>query len=117
MKRRGGYFLLTVFFLVSVFNDALCSEDVEIKERSWSFDGIFGTYDRSSLRRGFQIYSEVCSGCHSMNYLHYRDLSAIGYTADEIKIIAAEFEIENIIDKNGDLSSRIATPTDKFVDP
>ena len=64
-----------------------------------------------------RFYSEVCSGCHSMNYLHYRDLSAIGYTPDEIETIAAEFEIENIIDKNGDLSSRAATSADKFVDP
>lgn len=117
MVRKGGYFFFIVFFLLSTFNNALCSEDVEMKERSWSFKGIFGTYDRSSLRRGFQIYSEVCSGCHSMDYLHYRDLSAIGYTPDEIETIAAEFEIENIIDKNGDLSSRAATPADKFVDP
>ena len=115
MKRIG--LILTVFCLLGIINNAWGSEDSEIKKRNWSFDGIFGTYDRASLRRGFQVYSEVCSGCHSMNYLHYRDLSEIGYSLDEIKIIASEFEIENILDKNGELISRPATPSDKFVDP
>ena len=82
----------------------------------WSFDGIFGTFDRAALQRGFQIYSEVCSNCHSMNLLHYRDLSALGYSDDEIKAIAAQKQV-NAIDDQGNVVQRPAQPADAFVAP
>src|SRR6516162_3029367 len=62
-----------------------------LPKHAWSFDGPFGTYDRASVQRGFQIYSEVCSQCHSMNLLHYRDLGpngpggGVGYSEEEVK--------------------------------
>ena len=46
----------------------------------WSFDGPFGSFDLAAAQRGFQVYSEVCSVCHSLQYLHYRDLEGIGLT-------------------------------------
>ena len=52
------------------------------RAQHWSFDGLFGTFDLASAQRGFQVYSEVCSICHSMQYLHYRDLAGIGLTED-----------------------------------
>jgi len=82
----------------------------------WSFDGVFGTYDRAALQRGFQIYSEVCSACHSMNLLHYGDLAALGYTDDEIKAIAAQKQV-NDLDDQGNVVQRPARPADAFVAP
>jgi ubiquinol-cytochrome c reductase cytochrome c1 subunit len=82
----------------------------------WSFDGFFGTFDRAALQRGFQIYSEVCSACHSMNLMHYRDLSALGYTDDEIKAIAAQKQVNDLNDQ-GEVIQRPAQPADAFVAP
>lgn len=86
---------------------------------SWSFDGPFGTFNRAALQRGFQIYSQVCSSCHSMNLLTYNDLAGpngLGYTDAEVKAIAAQKQIATI-DKNGQPTKRPALPSDHFVPP
>jgi ubiquinol-cytochrome c reductase cytochrome c1 subunit len=83
----------------------------------WSFSGIFGTFDRAALQRGFQIYSEVCSNCHSMNLLRYRDLAALGYGEDEIKAIAAQKEVTAGPNDAGEMFQRPAQPADNFVPP
>ena len=70
-------------------------------QQHWSFAGLFGTFDLASAQRGFQVYSEVCSNCHSMNLLHYRDLAGIGLTPDQIKAVAA----------NGSFRTQSATPS------
>ena len=56
----------------------------------WSFDGIFGTFDRAELQRGLQVYKESCAACHSLRYVAYRNLAAIEYNEDEIKALASE---------------------------
>ena len=53
--------------------------------QTWSFDGVFGTYDRAALQRGFQVYKEVCSTCHAVKHLYFRDLVEIGYNEDQVK--------------------------------
>jgi ubiquinol-cytochrome c reductase cytochrome c1 subunit len=83
----------------------------------WSFDGPFGTFDRAALQRGFQIYNEVCSNCHSMNLLSYRDLSALGYSEDQIKAIAAQKEVTDGPNDQGEMFQRPALPADHFVAP
>jgi ubiquinol-cytochrome c reductase cytochrome c1 subunit len=85
-------------------------------KRSWPFYGVFGTYDRAALQRGFQIYSTICSNCHSMNLLHYRDLTALGYSADEVKAIAAQKNVPDT-DDSGQPTQRPARPYDAFVAP
>ncbi|HUB97505.1 MAG TPA: cytochrome c1 [Stellaceae bacterium] len=84
---------------------------------SWSFDGIFGTFDRAALQRGFEIYDQVCSNCHSMNLLHYRDLSALGYSEDQIKAIAAQKQTTGGPNDQGEMFQRPAQPADAFVAP
>src|SRR3954453_333179 len=64
-------------------------ETPEPPSQRWSFDGVFGTYDRAALQRGFQVYKEVCSTCHSLHYIYFRNLTALGYTEDQVKAIAA----------------------------
>src|SRR4051812_41713664 len=60
-------------------------ETPEPPSQRWSFDGVFGTYDRAALQRGFQVYKEVCSACHSLHYIYFRNLTALGYTEDQVK--------------------------------
>lgn len=68
----------------------------EIKKEAWSFAGPFGTYDRNQLQRGFQIFKEVCSSCHSARLMAFRNLSEKGgpeFTEGQVKALAAEYEI------------------------
>jgi ubiquinol-cytochrome c reductase cytochrome c1 subunit len=83
----------------------------------WSFSGVFGTFDRASLQRGYQIYSEVCSNCHSMNLLYYRNLAALGYNEDQIKAFAAQKEVTDGPNDQGEMFKRPARPYDHFVAP
>jgi ubiquinol-cytochrome c reductase cytochrome c1 subunit len=83
----------------------------------WTFSGLFGTYDRASAQRGFQVYKEVCSGCHGMNLLSYRHLTGIGFSEAEIKAIAATVEVRDGPDGEGEMFDRSGTPADRFVSP
>src|SRR5450755_1586602 len=67
----------------------------------WSFDGPFGAFDLAAAQRGFQVYSEVCSTCHSLQYLHYRDLAGIGLTEEQIKAVAAAVTVPQGTDDQG----------------
>ncbi|MFQ5972550.1 MAG: cytochrome c1 [Alphaproteobacteria bacterium] len=90
---------------------------LEPPELEWSFEGIFGTFDRASAQRGFQVYKEVCSACHAMQYMAYRHLSGIGFSEDEIKAIAADIEVPDGPDEFGEFFTRPATPADFFAAP
>ncbi len=85
--------------------------------QTWSFDGIFGTYDRASLRRGLQVYLEVCASCHSLRLVAYRALGSVGYSGDEIKALAATFEVQDGPNSEGEMFARPALPSDRFVSP
>ena len=91
--------------------------NVELMKQNWPFNGIFGRFDESSLQRGFQVYREVCAACHGIRHISYRDLKGIGYTNDEIKVIAADYEVMDGPNDDGEMFEREARPSDKFVGP
>ncbi|MCZ6763507.1 MAG: cytochrome c1, partial [Alphaproteobacteria bacterium] len=76
-----------------------------------------GTFDQAQLRRGLQVYTQVCSVCHSLKFVAYRHLDALGFSGDEIKAIAAQKQVEDGPDDNGDMFMRPARPSDIFVPP
>ncbi len=84
---------------------------------NWSFSGPFGTFDRAALQRGWQVYNEVCSGCHSMKYMSYRNLAGIGLTPAQIKAVAASKTVPGAPDDSGQPTTRPALPSDRFVSP
>jgi ubiquinol-cytochrome c reductase cytochrome c1 subunit len=94
-------------------------ERPEPPRQHWLFDGVFGTYDRAALQRGFQVYKEVCSACHSVRYLYFRDLTALGYTEDQVKGIAAAWpqQITDGPDDTGQMFQRPARPSDRIPGP
>jgi ubiquinol-cytochrome c reductase cytochrome c1 subunit len=96
---------------------ATAQEIPEPAKQDWSFNGAFGTYDRATLQRGFQIYREVCSACHSMNLLAYHDLEGIGYNPAEIKAIAASVSVPDDPDDTGEIKDRAGRPSDHFKAP
>jgi ubiquinol-cytochrome c reductase cytochrome c1 subunit len=83
----------------------------------WSYQSVFGTFDLAAAQRGFQIYSQVCSNCHSMHLLHYRDLSGIGLNEDQIKAVAAGFTVPQGLDDQGNPKEGPALPANQFRSP
>ena len=90
--------ILYLLFFIS-FKPLHSAEMIDPIKVNWSFKGLTGTFDRASLQRGFQVYKEVCASCHSMQYLSYRNLGEPGgpeFSEQEVKAIAASFEIEEV---------------------
>jgi ubiquinol-cytochrome c reductase cytochrome c1 subunit len=85
--------------------------------QEWSFDGVFGTYDQAALQRGFQVYKEVCSACHELKQLYFRDLTQIGYTPEEVKRIAATYTVTDGPNKQGQMFQRPGRPYDHIPGP
>ena len=99
---------------------SLFASDKELIKVDWSFKGMTGRFDRSSLQRGYQVYNEVCASCHSMNLLSYRNLGEKGgpeFSIDQVKAIAASFEVTDGPDSQGEMFTRPGRPSDKFVSP
>ena len=119
MRNFLRIFLITIlFFGFSVTSNA--AEKVEYLKTDWSFKGLFGKFDRAALQRGYQVYTEVCSSCHSMKYLSYRNLAEEGgpeFTVAQAKAIAASFEVTDGPNDDGEMYTRPGKLSDKFVMP
>ena len=101
-------------------NNSVAAESLDLLKNKWSFEGFFGTFDRASLRRGYQVYNEVCSSCHSMQLLSYRNLSEKGgpeLSLEDAKNIAASFEVIDGPNSEGEMFTRPGRLSDKFVNP
>ena len=113
--------LLTLIILLFGFlGKSNAAEKIEYLKTDWSFKGLFGKFDRGSLQRGYQVYTEVCSSCHSMKYLSYRNLSEKGgpeFTETQVKAIAASFEVTDGPNSDGEMFTRPGKLSDKFVMP
>ena len=92
------------------------AQDEALPKQIWGFAGPFGTFDRAAEQRGFQVYNEVCSNCHSLKLGYYRDLAGIGLSAEQIKAVAASKSIPTIGD-DGQPAERPALPADHFRSP
>jgi ubiquinol-cytochrome c reductase cytochrome c1 subunit len=91
----------------------------EPKELALSSDGPFGKFDKAQLQRGFQVYSEVCSACHSLKLASFRDLKGLGYNEAEIKKIASDWktQVASINPDTGEAATRKALASDTFPPP
>ncbi|AIL64701.1 Cytochrome c1 precursor [Rickettsiales bacterium Ac37b] len=104
--------LLSVVSLNSEASDQVLSP----KHLKWPFTGMLGSFDKASIQRGFQVYKTICHTCHSLQYLSYRNLEEVGFSAAEVKEIASEFEVSTV-DDQGNPTTRKALPSDRFVKP
>jgi ubiquinol-cytochrome c reductase cytochrome c1 subunit len=89
---------------------------IPLKHQHWHFKPPFGTYDRASAQRGFQVYQEVCAACHSLSLVAYRNLVDLGLTEGQVKAIAAAVQVPDIGD-DGSAIERPARPSDHFKKP
>ena len=119
MKKITSIFIF-ILSLLFFQNHSISAETPKLLKTDWTFKGLFGKYDRASLQRGYQVYTEVCAACHSMQYLSYRNLAEPGgpeFTENEAKFIAASFEVLDGPNNDGEMFTRPAKLSDKFVMP
>ena len=113
---------ISIFLIIfiGVISNSNAADKVEYLKTDWSFKGLFGKFDRGSLQRGYQVYTEVCASCHSMKYVSYRNLAEKGgpeFSVEQAKAIAASFEITDGPNADGEMFLRPGKLSDKFVMP
>jgi cytochrome c1 len=121
MKTQHTIFALVVAGMAVAFAlpAAAQTEEVTPPRLKWSFAGPFGKYDEAQLQRGFKIYREVCSNCHSMNLLTFgslADAGGPGFTEEQVAQVASEYKIKDLDDK-GESIDRGGRPADHFPAP
>jgi|TARA_B110001452_G_scaffold256917_1_gene250683 ubiquinol-cytochrome c reductase cytochrome c1 subunit len=112
--------LYIIIFLSSLTYQVNAAEKTHLLKVDWSFKGLFGKFDRGSLQRGYQVYTEVCASCHSMKYVSYRNLSEKGgpeFSIEQVKAIASSFEVTDGPNSDGEMFTRPAKLSDKFIKP
>jgi ubiquinol-cytochrome c reductase cytochrome c1 subunit len=112
--------IVAVGIIFATIKPSFSEQSNDLLSVDWSFKGLTGKFDRSSLQRGFQVYKEVCSSCHSMQYLSYRNLGEKGgpeFSLEEVKVIAASVEVEDGPDSQGEMFIRPGKPSDRFKSP
>ena len=120
MKKNSFIKLLVTILITTVFFGKAYSSSKDLLKIDWSFTGLTGKFERDSLQRGYQVYKEVCSSCHSMKYLSYRNLGQKGgpeFTLEEVKAIAASYDVEDGPNREGEMYERPGRPSDHFVNP
>ena len=120
MKKNSFIKLLATILITTFFFGKAYPSSKDLLKIDWSFTGLTGKFERDSLQRGYQVYKEVCSSCHSMKYLSYRNLGQKGgpeFTLEEVKAIAASYDVEDGPNSEGEMYERPGRPSDHFVNP
>jgi len=120
MKNFIKSFIFIFLFIVFFTGKAFSEEKKKLLNPDWSFKGYFGKFDRASLQRGYHVYTEVCASCHSMKYLSYRNLAEEGgpeFSDEQAKAIAANFDVTDGPNEDGDMFTRTARLSDRFANP
>ena len=119
MTLRSKLITLLLTTLISAPSSIIANsaESIAFPSQEWSFNGPFGTFDRGELQRGFQVYKEVCATCHSLNFISFRNLTDLGFNENEVKAIAAEFQVEDGPNNEGEMFERAAIPSDVWPTP
>jgi ubiquinol-cytochrome c reductase cytochrome c1 subunit len=118
MKTMMKRAVLVAALALGVAAPALAAEgESEIPKLDWSFSGPFGTFDRAQVQRGYKVYKEVCSACHSMKYIAFRNLEDIGFNEAQVKALAAGYQITDGPNDQGEMFQRPGLPSDHFPAP
>ncbi len=104
-------------YLVEETAEHAFHEEAHMPAGGYSFDGLMPSWDLAQLQRGYQVYKEVCSACHSLDYVAFRDLAELGYSEAEVKAEAASWVVPGINPDTGEASTRPGMPTDYFPSP
>jgi ubiquinol-cytochrome c reductase cytochrome c1 subunit len=113
---RATFRTILLASVVMAAGVCFAEESEHLKHIEWPFKGMTGHVDVQSAQRGFQVYKQVCSACHSMNLVAYRSLGELGFSEAEIKAVAAEKQVDDFDDK-GQRIQRTGRISDHFVPP
>eukprot|EP00456_Euglypha_rotunda_P061941 TRINITY_DN5195_c0_g1_i5.p1 TRINITY_DN5195_c0_g1~~TRINITY_DN5195_c0_g1_i5.p1 ORF type:complete len:316 (+),score=32.72 TRINITY_DN5195_c0_g1_i5:138-950(+) len=111
----GGLFAGSIFTNQPVH--AALDEELHPAKWPWQFDGAWDAYDAASLRRGYEVYRQVCSTCHSLKYMYFRYLVGVSHTEDQAKALAASYKIQDGPNDKGEMFERPGKLLDKFPQP
>jgi ubiquinol-cytochrome c reductase cytochrome c1 subunit len=109
--------LLAIALLVAPAIAMANSGGAHPEQLEWSFDGVLGKFDKPSVQRGLQVYKEVCAACHGLKRVPFRRLTDIGFSEAEVKAFAAEYQIHDGPNDDGEMFDRPGRPSDKFPAP
>lgn len=110
--------IVALVLALGLGNTAWAAGDVyPPKQHHWEFDGIFGSFDENSIQRGFQVYREVCSSCHGLKRIAFRNFTQIGFSPEEVKALAAEYTIVDGPDDEGEMFERPGKASDRYPSP
>ncbi|XVN43433.1 MAG: cytochrome c1 [Candidatus Rickettsia vulgarisii] len=115
MIKKSKIFLYLLLAILP--NIANANETPPLKKITWPFDGAFGSVDRKAAQRGFQVYKEVCSSCHGLYNLYYRNLKDLGFSEAEIKEIAKNVTVQDGPNDAGEMFERPGLQSDRFIKP
>lgn len=104
-------------FFESASASSLADEGLHPPAYPWTNNGWFSTFDHSAIRRGFQVYREVCSTCHSLERIAWRNLVGVSHTVDEVKAMAQEVEYEDGPNDDGEMFQRPGKLADYMPSP
>jgi len=88
--------------------------EIHIARQDWSFGGLFGTFDRAAAQRGYKVFHEVCSNCHSAHLLSFRNLADLGLSDAQVRALAAQVEVTDGPNDEGEMFQRPGRPSDRF---
>lgn len=121
---RKAFFIMAFFFvaacdipLVPIVYAASDKHAPELPDYEWTFEGMFGTYDRAALQRGLKVYQNVCAACHSLDRVYFRNLHALGYSDNQIKALASQYTVNDGPNDDGEMFERPGKPSDRFPGP
>jgi cytochrome c1 len=124
MIRASIGFALGASFALALLPIAAAAQELppepKIASQSWSFDGPFGTYNPEQLQRGYGVYKRICSNCHSMRLLSYRNLGEGGgpeFSPEAVKALAEEIQVTDGPNDKGEMYQRPGRPSDQFRSP
>lgn len=127
MKKRARFRLLTLAALSCVAVASASAQETNVageqkipERQSWSFAGPLGIYDTGQLQRGYKIYHDVCSNCHSMISLKFRNLADPGgpeFAEGQVEALAATFKVQDGPNDQGEMFERPGRPGDPFPKP
>lgn len=117
MRKASMLSALAGAVMITAAGGAIAAEGVAIPTQKWSWDGIFGSFDKASAQRGLQVYKQVCAACHGLDFVAYRNLQSLGYSEDQVKAFAEQHEVTDGPNDQGEMFQRPARPSDRFVNP
>ncbi len=109
--------ILILVIITMTSSSIQASNSAKLKQLVWPFEGIFGKFDRQAAQRGLKVYTEVCSSCHGLSNLYYRNLKSLGFSEEEIVQFAKDYKVLDGPNEDGEMFERPALPSDHFVSP